>query len=115
MRRGIAVVVLVAIQLAPPSAYSDDALPVPESAPTVPPPETFTPAAPPPTLVVEPATPLDAPTDHKVAAAATMAGLYTLFGGWMYLAWYRQHKPLSQYKWGGDDEPCSHTLSRCGL
>ena len=125
MRRGIAVVVLVAIQFAPSSAYSDDAPPAEpptepappptESAPTIPPPETFTPAAPPPTLVVEPATPVDARTDHKVAAAVTLASAYTLFGGWMYLAWYRQHKPLSQYKWGGDDEPCTHTISQCGL
>jgi hypothetical protein len=116
MRRGIAVVVLVAIQLAPSRARSDDTPPAEPVTPSVPAPETFTPAAPPPTLVVEPAaTPLDTPVDHKVAAAVTMGGLYTLFGGWMYLAWYRQHKPLSQYKWGGDDEPCSHTLSRCGL
>jgi len=56
-----------------------------------------------------------APEDHEVAAAATVAGMYTAFAGWMYLAWYRQHKPLSQYKWGGDDEPCASTFSRCGL
>src|SRR3954469_11620714 len=62
-----------------------------------------------------PPVPAPAPDDHEVAAAATVAGMYTAFAGWMYLAWYRQHKPLSQYKWGGDDEVCAHTLSRCGL
>src|SRR4051812_44295020 len=98
MRRALVVVVLAAIQLAPPSVNAN---------PIVPSPETFTPTSP----IVEPVP----PEDHRVAAAVTMGGLYTLFGGWMYLAWYRQHKPLSQYKWGGDDEPCSHTLSHCGL
>src|SRR5207248_9045071 len=40
--------------------------------------------------------------DHKVAAATTLASAYAVFIGWTYLAWYRKHHPLSQYKWGGD-------------
>lgn len=43
------------------------------------------------------------PTEaHPVAAAATLGGLYAVFAGWTYFAWYRKHRPLSQYKWGGD-------------
>jgi hypothetical protein len=44
----------------------------------------------------------EVPEDHKVAAAVTMGGMYAAFAGWMYVAWYRKHRPLSQYKWGGD-------------
>lgn len=40
--------------------------------------------------------------DHKVAATATMAGMYAVFAGWCYYAWYNKHHALSQYKWGGD-------------
>ncbi|HEY0252694.1 MAG TPA: DUF2279 domain-containing protein, partial [Kofleriaceae bacterium] len=40
--------------------------------------------------------------DHPVAAVATLAGAYTVFGGWMYVAWYRNHRDLDQFKWGGD-------------
>jgi len=39
---------------------------------------------------------------HPVAAAATLAGMYALFAGWMYVAWYEHHHPLAQFKWGGD-------------
>ena len=39
---------------------------------------------------------------HPVAAAIAVGGLYAVFTGWTYLAWYRKHKPLSQYKFGGD-------------
>src|ERR1700742_484737 len=109
----LAIVVAPALARAedpPPDAGSDAG-----SAATVPPPETFQPATPAPAPVVTALAPDAAPEDHKVAAAATMAGMYTAFAGWMYLAWYRQHKPLSQYKWGGDDEPCKSTFSRCGL
>jgi hypothetical protein len=44
----------------------------------------------------------NAPDDHKVAAAATLGGIYAGFATWTYYAWYRKHKPLDQYKWGGD-------------
>jgi hypothetical protein len=44
----------------------------------------------------------EVPADHKVAAAVTMSGMYGAFIGWMYVAWYRKHHPLDQYKWGGD-------------
>ena len=42
------------------------------------------------------------PEHHPVAAALAVGGLYAVFTGWTYLAWYRKHKPLSQYKFGGD-------------
>jgi hypothetical protein len=48
------------------------------------------------------ATPEPPPEDHKVAAGVTLAGAYAVFVGWTYVAWYRKHHPLSQYKWGGD-------------
>jgi hypothetical protein len=31
--------------------------------------------------------------DHRVAAAATLGGIYAGFIGWTYLAWYKKHKP----------------------
>jgi len=40
--------------------------------------------------------------DHKIAASVTLGAMYTTFIAWTYLAWYKKHKPLSQYKWGGD-------------
>ncbi len=40
--------------------------------------------------------------DHKTAAALTLGGFYAGFIGWMYFAWYQKHKPLSEYKFGGD-------------
>ena len=47
---------------------------------------------------------VDAPrTDaHPVAAALTVGGIYAAFTTWTYFAWYRKHKPLSEFKWGGD-------------
>src|SRR3979490_3215215 len=39
---------------------------------------------------------------HKVAAALTLGGVYAAFTTWTYFAWYRKHKPLSQFRWGGD-------------
>ncbi len=108
MRRGIAAVILLAVQIAradqtPVTAPTEPASP----ARVVPAPEVFTPVAP---LVLP-----HIKEDHLLAAGLTLASAYALFGGWMYLAWYRQHKPLSQFKWGGDDENCKSTLSRCGL
>ena len=49
--------------------------------------------------------------DHKLAAGITMGAMYTVFSGWMYLAWYNKHKPLSQYKWGGDGWLGSNTYA----
>jgi hypothetical protein len=40
--------------------------------------------------------------DHRLAAALTLGGLYAGFTTWTYFAWYRKHKPLAQFKWGGD-------------
>jgi hypothetical protein len=37
-----------------------------------------------------------------VAAALTLGGLYAGFTTWTYFAWYRKHKPLSEFAWGGD-------------
>src|SRR5437879_6347922 len=39
---------------------------------------------------------------HKLAAALTLGGLYAGFTTWTYFAWYRKHKPLAQFAWGGD-------------
>jgi len=42
------------------------------------------------------------PHDHKLAAALTLGGVYAGFTTWTYFAWYRKHKPLSQFRFGGD-------------
>lgn len=42
------------------------------------------------------------PHDHKIAAALTLGGLYAGFTTWTYFAWYRKHKPLSEFRFGGD-------------
>ncbi len=42
------------------------------------------------------------PPDHKLAASLTLAGIYAGFSTWTYFAWYRQHKPLAEFAWGGD-------------
>jgi hypothetical protein len=42
------------------------------------------------------------PRDHKYAAAFTLGGIYAGFTTWAYFAWYRKHKPLSQFRFGGD-------------
>jgi hypothetical protein len=39
---------------------------------------------------------------HPVAAASLLGGAYAVFSIWMFVAWYRHHKPLAKYKWGGD-------------
>lgn len=39
---------------------------------------------------------------HPVAASLTLGGFYGAFVGWTYFAWYRHHKALSEFKWGGD-------------
>ena len=40
--------------------------------------------------------------DHKLAAALTLGGIYAGFTTWTYFAWYRKHRPLNEFKWGGD-------------
>jgi hypothetical protein len=42
------------------------------------------------------------PANHKVAAALTLGGVYAGFTTWTYFAWYRKHKPLAEFAWGGD-------------
>jgi hypothetical protein len=42
------------------------------------------------------------PPQHKLAAGLTLAGVYAAFTTWTYFAWYRKHKPLSEFKVGGD-------------
>ena len=55
----------------------------------------------------EPPTP-DAPEHHATTAArrklavATVSAAYLTFAVWTFFAWYRAHKPLSKYRWGGD-------------
>jgi hypothetical protein len=40
---------------------------------------------------------------HPVASLVTLGAAYTVFAGWMYVAWYRNHRDLSSgFKWGGD-------------
>lgn len=39
---------------------------------------------------------------HKLAAALTLSGVYAGFTTWTYFAWYRKHKPLKDFRWGGD-------------
>ncbi len=40
--------------------------------------------------------------DNRLAAGLTLGGIYAGFTTWTYFAWYRKHKPLSQFRWGGD-------------
>jgi hypothetical protein len=49
--------------------------------------------------------------DHPVAAVATLAGFYAAFGAFGFDAWYRQHKPLADYKFGGDGWLGWHTYA----
>jgi hypothetical protein len=42
------------------------------------------------------------PRNNKLVASLTLAGIYGAFTTWTYFAWYRQHKPLDQFRWGGD-------------
>ena len=39
---------------------------------------------------------------HRLGAVLTMGGLYGVLSTFSFYAWYRQHKPLAQYKFGGD-------------
>ncbi|HEY4245190.1 MAG TPA: DUF2279 domain-containing protein [Kofleriaceae bacterium] len=39
---------------------------------------------------------------HPLAASLTLGGIYIGFIGWTYFAWYRKHKPLADFQWGGD-------------
>ena len=39
---------------------------------------------------------------RPVASSATLGAVYAGFSAWTFVAWYRKHAPLSQYKWGGD-------------
>jgi len=52
------------------------------------------------TVAVSPAARAKPP--HRRAAIGLLSASYTTFAAWMFVAWYRQHKPLSKYKWGGD-------------
>lgn len=36
----------------------------------------------------------------RLPAALTLGGLYAGFTAWTYFAWYRQHRPLEQYRFG---------------
>ncbi len=49
--------------------------------------------------------------DRPVAAVATLAGFYAAFSAFGFYAWYRQHKPLAEYKFGGDGWLGWHTYA----
>jgi hypothetical protein len=42
------------------------------------------------------------PPSRPVAAITALAAAYAVFTAWMFVAWYRKHRPLARYKWGGD-------------
>ncbi len=44
----------------------------------------------------------DQPADHRVVAGVGMGALYATLCTFSFYAWYAQHKPLAQYKFGGD-------------
>ena len=50
---------------------------------------------------VEPA-PLPPEPARPIAAVTTLTAAYTVFTAWTFVAWYRKHRALSAYKWGGD-------------
>src|ERR1041384_7458584 len=52
-----------------------------------------------PIIEASPPTP---PRDHKLAAALTLGGPYAGFTTWSHFAWYRHHKPLSEFRFGGE-------------
>ena len=39
---------------------------------------------------------------HPVAAVTTLSAAYVVFAAWTFVAWYRFHRPLARYRWGGD-------------
>jgi hypothetical protein len=43
-----------------------------------------------------------ASSEHKLPATLTLGGIYAGFTTWTYFAWYRKHKPLKEFKVGGD-------------
>ena len=60
-----------------------------------------------PSKVLEQRTPSESPRGQKIAAAATLAGLYVGFSAWTYFAWYRkgcrpEPKPCNAFIWGKD-------------
>jgi hypothetical protein len=40
--------------------------------------------------------------DHKIRSAVELGTFYAGFSTWAYFAWYRNHPPLSKFKFGGD-------------
>src|ERR1700733_7834039 len=64
--------------------------------PSEPPKPPDSPAEPPPG---GPATPRKV---YPRRAAMALGWAYVIFAAWTFVAWYRQRKPLAQYKWGGD-------------
>ncbi len=51
---------------------------------------------------------------HPIAAIATLSGVYVGFTTWTYFAWYRKHKALSEFKWGGDGFEILHPSTYFG-
>ena len=119
MRRPVAALLVIAWLRQPAFADADNPVPAPPdpsgavtasgATPPAPQPDAPTPAATTPWIDLAPAPVLDhtdddgqPKRDHKTAAALTLAGFYVAFTGWTYIAWYRKHKPLAEYKFGGD-------------
>ena len=58
--------------------------------------------------------PRDRDAFHPIAAIATVGGLYVGFSTWTYFAWYRHHKSLAEFKWGGDGFEVLHPSTYFG-
>jgi Predicted periplasmic lipoprotein (DUF2279) len=118
-RRAIAVLIITGLRglaaaqpdgLGAPDAPTPDPIVVPESNPTVVQPVTPDPqpAGKTPWLDLSPdQLQLALAESHhskerNIAAPITLAAFYATFITFTYYAWYRKHKPLSQYKFGGD-------------
>src|SRR5262245_35952189 len=52
--------------------------------------------------IIETSEEVVSPPHHPVAAALTLGGMYAGFTTWAYYAWYRHHRQLKDFRWGGD-------------
>ena len=128
MRRALVILMLVCSRSgfadSPDPGVGSDVAP-----PEAPPPQTPAQTTPSPWVDLSPSKVIAPPVtyeqpepvlQHNIAAPLTLGGMYVVFAGWMYVAWYQHHRDLAQYKFGGDDEPCKESglgrwFSRCAL